>query len=181
VLISSGGLGREVHVLLRAATLPGSEAVMALMGGGWVRAAGGAVSSALGRVGLRAGEDLAGIASGIASLGDAEARAAFAHTVRAAIDPRGQRISAVDRLYLAAELPTLIVWGERDPMIPAAHGRAAHEAMPGSRLEVFAGAGHFPHREQPDRFVVLLERFIAETEPADVAASRWRDLLRAAG
>jgi pimeloyl-ACP methyl ester carboxylesterase len=181
VLISSGGLGREVHVLLRAATLPGSEAVMALMGGGWARAAGGAVSSALGRVGLRAGEDLAGIASGIASLGDAEARAAFAHTVRAAIDPRGQRISAVDRLYLAAELPTLIVWGERDPMIPAAHGRAAHEAMPGSRLEVFAGAGHFPHREQPDRFVVLLERFIAETEPADVAASRWRDLLRAAG
>jgi len=181
VLISSGGLGREVHALLRAATLPGSEAVMALMAGGWARAAGGAVSSALGRLGLRAGEDLAGIASGIASLGDAEARAAFAHTVRAAIDPRGQRISATDRLYLAAEMPTLIVWGERDPMIPAAHGRAAHDAMPGSRLEVFAGAGHFPHREQPDRFVVLLERFIAETEPADVAASRWRDLLRAAG
>jgi pimeloyl-ACP methyl ester carboxylesterase len=181
VLISSGGLGREVHALLRAATLPGSELALALLGGGWLRTAGGFVGSALGRLGLRAGEDLAGVAAGIASLGDAEARAAFVHTARAAIDPRGQRISATDRLYLAAELPTLIVWGERDPIIPLAHGRAAHEAMPGSRLEVFAGAGHFPHREEPARFASVLERFVAETEPATLAEARWRALLRATG
>jgi pimeloyl-ACP methyl ester carboxylesterase len=121
------------------------------------------------------------VAAGIASLGDAGARAAFVHTARAALDAGGQRVSATDRLYLAAELPTLIVWGEDDPIIPAAHGRAAHEAMPGSRLELFAGAGHFPHREQPARFVALLERFVAETEPAALAEARWRELLRAAG
>src|SRR4051794_12426347 len=112
VLIASGGLGREVHPILRAATLPGSELALAVLGGGWVRSAGGALGSAVRRVGLRAGEDLAGVAAGIASLGDAEARAAFIHTARAAIDAGGQRVSATDRLYLAAAMPTLIVWGD---------------------------------------------------------------------
>jgi pimeloyl-ACP methyl ester carboxylesterase len=180
VLISSGGLGREVHLILRAATLPGSELVLALLGGAWLRATGGAVGGALARLGLRTGEDLTGVATGIGSLADAGARGAFVQTARAAIDAGGQRVSATDRLYLAAELPTLIVWGERDPIIPVEHGRAAHDAIPGSRLEVFAGAGHFPHREHPARFVSVLEDFVATTEPAAMPESRWRDLLRAA-
>jgi pimeloyl-ACP methyl ester carboxylesterase len=181
VLISSGGLGREVHPMLRASTLPGSEIVLALLGRGWLRATGGAVAATLRRLGLRAGEDLAGVAAGIASLGDADARGAFVHTARAAIDPGGQRVSATDRLYLAAHLPTLIVWGERDPIIPAAHGEAAHAAIPGSRLEIFAGAGHFPHREQPVRFVSLVEGFLRSTEPAAMAEADWNGLLRVSG
>jgi pimeloyl-ACP methyl ester carboxylesterase len=180
VLIASGGLGREVHAILRAATLPGSELVLALLGGGWLRATGGALGGALARLGLRTGEDLAGVATGIGSLADAGARSAFVHTARAAIDAGGQRVSATDRLYLAAELPTLIVWGERDPIIPVEHGRAAHAAIPGSRIEVFAGAGHFPHREHPARFVSVLEEFVATTEPATMVETRWRELLRAA-
>jgi pimeloyl-ACP methyl ester carboxylesterase len=180
VLIASGGLGREVHPLLRAATLPGSELVLALLGGGWVRATLGALGATLARLGLRTGEDLAGVATGIGSLGDADARGAFVHTARAAIDPGGQRVSATDRLYLAERLPTLIVWGERDPIIPAAHGVAAHDAIPGSRLELFAGAGHFPHREDPVRFVAVLEDFLRSTEPAAIAESDWTALLRAA-
>jgi pimeloyl-ACP methyl ester carboxylesterase len=180
VLIGSGGLGREVHPVLRAATLPGSELVLALLGGGWLRVTGGAIGSTLARLGLRTGEDLAGVTTGIGSLADAGARSAFVHTARAAIDARGQRVSATDRLYLASKLPTLIVWGERDPIIPAAHGLAAHEAIPGSRLEVFAGAGHFPHREQPVRFVSLLEDFMRTTEPASIADDEWSELLRTA-
>ena len=178
VLISSGGLGREVHPILRASTLPGSEIVLALLGRRWLRTTGGAVGATLGRLGLRAGEDLAGVAAGLASLGDADARGAFVHTARAAIDPGGQRVSATDRLYLAAHLPTLIVWGERDRIIPAAHGEAAHAAIPGSRLEIFAGAGHFPHREQPVRFVSLVEDFVRSTEPAAMAEADWNGLLR---
>ena len=178
VLISSGGLGREVHPILRASTLPGSEIVLALLGRRWLRTTGGAVGATLGRLGLRAGEDLAGVAAVIASLGDADARGAFVHTARAAIDPGGQRVSATDRLYLAAHLPTLIVWGERDPIIPAGHGEAAHAAIPGSRLEIFAGAGHFPHREQPVRFVSLVEDFMRSTEPAAMAEADWNGLLR---
>ena len=181
MLISSGGLGREVHPILRASTLPGSEIVLALLGRRWLRTTGGAVGATLGRLGLRAGEDLAGVAAGIASLGDADARGAFVHTARAAIDPGGQRVSATDRLYLAAHLPTLIVWGERDPIIPAAHGDAAHAAIPGSRLEIFAGAGHFPHREQPVRFVSLVEDFMRSTEPAAMAEADWNGLLRVSG
>jgi pimeloyl-ACP methyl ester carboxylesterase len=181
VLIGSGGLGREVHPLLRAATLPGSELVLSLLGGAWLRTTGDALAATLSRLGLRAGEDLAGVATGLGSLGDADARGAFVHTARAAIDAGGQRVSATDRLYLAERLPTLIVWGERDPIIPAAHGIAAHRAIPGSRLEVFAGAGHFPHREEPARFVALLEEFVRSTEPAEIAESDWTALLRAAG
>ncbi len=90
-------------------------------------------------------------------------------------------MSATDRLYLAAHLPTLIVWGERDPIIPAAHGEAAHAAIPGSRLEIFAGAGHFPHREQPVRFVSLVEDFLRSTEPAAMAEADWNGLLRVSG
>jgi pimeloyl-ACP methyl ester carboxylesterase len=179
VLVSSGGLGREVHPLLRSASLPGSELVLALLGGSWLRSAGSAVAGALGRLGIRTGEDLAGVAAGVASLGDARARMAFVHTVRAAIDPQGQRVSATDRLYLAGEVPTLIVWGERDPLIPAAHGRAAHAAIPHSRLEIFDGAGHFPHRDEPVRFTEVLADFMAGTEPSAVAPERWREMLQA--
>src|SRR4051812_48808902 len=143
-------------------------------GSGWPRGAG---ASAVGRVGRRGGGALAAVAAGTASLGDAGARTAFVHPAGAAIDPGGQRVSATDRLYLAAEMPTLVVWGERDPIIPVEHGRAAHAAMPGSRLEVFPGAGHFPHREDPARFVALLEGFIGSTEPAVVREARWRELL----
>jgi pimeloyl-ACP methyl ester carboxylesterase len=179
VLIGSGGLGREVHLILRAATLPGSELVLALLGGAWLRATGGALAGALARVGLKTGEDLAGVTGGIGSLADAGARGAFVHTARAAMDARGQRVSATDRLYLAADLPTLIVWGERDPIIPVAHGRDAHAAIPGSRLEVFAGAGHFPHRDAPARFVSVLEDFVRTTEPAALAESDLTARLRA--
>ena len=115
------------------------------------------------------------------SLGEPEARAAFLHTLRAVIEPGGQRVNSHDRLYLAANLPTLLVWGARDPIIPADHGRNAHAAMPGSRLEIFDNAGHFPHLDDPVRFVELLREFIADSEPADLDAETLRDRIRAGG
>jgi pimeloyl-ACP methyl ester carboxylesterase len=167
VVVSSGGLGREVHPLLRAATLPGAELVLPLLAHQRVLGAGGAVGQVLARLGLRAGPDIAEMARGYASLGDAEARAAFLHTVRAVIDYTGQRVSAADRLYLASLLPTLIVWGRRDPLIPAVHGEFAHGRMPGSRLEIFEDAGHLPQLDDPIRFAALLREFLEETEPAE--------------
>jgi pimeloyl-ACP methyl ester carboxylesterase len=167
VVVSSGGLGREVHPLLRAATLPGAEIVLPLIASQRVLGWGGAVGQALARIGLRAGPDIAEMARGYASLADAEARSAFLHTVRAVIDHSGQRVSAADRLYLSSMLPSLIVWGRRDPLIPAAHGASAHRLMPGSRLEVFEDAGHFPHLDDPIRFAAVLREFLDETEPAE--------------
>lgn len=167
VVVSSGGLGREVHPILRAATLPGAEIVLPWLAHQRVLGAGGAVGQVLARFGLRAGPDIAEMARGYASLADAEARAAFLHTVRAVIDYTGQRVSAADRLYLTSLLPTLIVWGRRDPLIPATHGEFAHGEMPGSRLEIFEEAGHFPHLDDPIRFAGILRDFLETTEPSE--------------
>jgi pimeloyl-ACP methyl ester carboxylesterase len=174
VLVSSGGLGREVHPLLRAATLPGSELVLPLISNDTVRNAGTAVSQAFGRLGFRAGPDIAEFARGYGSLADGDARQAFIHTLRAVIDPGGQRVNASDRLYLAEDMPSLIVWGRRDPIIPVQHAGIAQRGMPGSRLEIFDDAGHFPQLDEPLRFARTLSDFIESTEPADVDADSMR-------
>ena len=176
VLVSSGGLGPEVSLMLRAATLPGSELVIPLLASAGVLSAGRGFAHLLGKIGLRPGTDLEEIAAGFASLADRDAMSAFVHTLRASVDIGGQRVDARDRLYLAGEGPTLLVWGERDPVIPVHHGIEAHELIPGSRLEIFPDAGHFPHREDPLRFSRLLSGFIESTEPGMVDYERLAEL-----
>jgi pimeloyl-ACP methyl ester carboxylesterase len=168
VLVSSGGLGREVHVMLRAATLPGSEVVLPLIAHQRLHGVGGTVGRVLERLGLRAGTDLAEMARGYGSLADADARMAFLHTLRAVLDIGGQRVSATDRLYLAELLPSLIIWGERDPLIPIDHARIAHRELPNSRLEVFEDVGHFPQLQDPVRFAQTMTDFIESTEPTEL-------------
>jgi pimeloyl-ACP methyl ester carboxylesterase len=166
VLVASGGLGQEVAMLLRGLTFPGAEHVLPLACNRPVRDAGVAVTGWLDRIGLHPVPVVAEMWRSFASLSDGATREAFMHTLRAVVDLHGQRVNATDRLYLASDVPTLIVWGDRDPIIPLAHGIAAHEAIPGSRLEVFEGVGHYPHCEQPARFVEVLTDFLATTEPA---------------
>jgi pimeloyl-ACP methyl ester carboxylesterase len=178
-LIDSGGLGATVHGLLRAATLPGSELVLPFLAGSRVLKTGEAVGRLLSRVGVRVGTDAAEMARGHASLSDREARLAFVHTLRASIDPRGQRVRATDRLYLAEELPLLILWGARDRIIPVGHGRRAHEMVPGSRLEVFESAGHFPHLDEPERFVRTVRDWIETTEPGAPDYNRFSAAIKA--
>jgi pimeloyl-ACP methyl ester carboxylesterase len=168
VLVSSGGLGREVHLMLRAATLPGSELVLPLISTQRLNRVGGAVAQLLGRLGLRAGPDLAEMAKGYGSLADAGARQAFIHTLRAVLDIGGQRVNATDRLYLAELLPSLIIWGQRDPLIPVHHADIAHQALPGSQLEIFEDSGHFPQLTDPVRFAHALIDFIETTEPTQI-------------
>jgi pimeloyl-ACP methyl ester carboxylesterase len=182
VLVSSGGLGREVHPLLRAATLPGSELVLPVIAHQRLHGVGSALARALERLGLRAGTDLAEMARGYGSLADAGARQAFILTLRAVIDITGQRVSATDRLYLAELLPSLIIWGRHDPLIPVDHATVAHQGLPGSRLEVFEDAGHFPQLHDPVRFARTLIDFIETTEPTqtdftDADFDRLRGLL----
>jgi pimeloyl-ACP methyl ester carboxylesterase len=179
VLVDSGGLGREVNLLLRAATLPLSEVVLPFLASTRLLDAGRAVGRLFGRVGLQAGTDVAELARGHASLADPEARAAFVHTLRTIVDPGGQRVNASDRLYLAENIPFLLVWGERDPIIPVEHGVAAHELVRSSRLEVFEEAGHFPHVDDPQRFLDVLLDFIDTTEPATTDPESWKDMLKA--
>jgi pimeloyl-ACP methyl ester carboxylesterase len=178
VLVSSGGLGREVNAMLRAAVLPGSELVLPLLASSRVLNASSAVGAFFGRFGLRAGPDLEEMWRGFSSLNDVGARAAFIHTLRGIVDPGGQRVNATDRLYLAQRVPTMLLWGERDPIIPVQHGLDAAELIPGSRFEAFPDAGHFPHRTDPKAFARTLEDFIESTEPAEVNEDDFRELLR---
>jgi pimeloyl-ACP methyl ester carboxylesterase len=174
VLVSSGGLGREVHLLLRAAALPGAEYVLPTLTSAGLLGVGRRAGGLLRRLHLAPGGDLAILAQGFASLDNTGSRQAFLHTVRSVIEPSGQRVSAHDRLELAGLLPSLIVWGEKDSIIPVEHGAAAHDAMPGSRFEVFPDAGHMPHDADPERFAALLIEFCQSTEPAHLTADHWR-------
>ena len=177
VLVDAGGLGREVSWLLRLLTLPGAEYVMPVVFPSFVRDWGDAVSGFLRDRGIQRART-AEMWRSYRSLTEPENRRAFVRTVRAVIDPGGQSVSAMDRLYLAAHMPTLIVWGEDDRIIPLAHAYQAHDAIPNSRLEVMEGVGHFPHAEDPDRFVEILVDFMRTTEPSAATPEQLRQLLR---
>jgi pimeloyl-ACP methyl ester carboxylesterase len=178
VLISSGGLGREVSPLLRAATLPGSELVMPFLVTDWAARAGASAFGLLDRFGLRPGAHLLEMGRGYASLVEQDARLAFINTLRAVIDAGGQKVSAMDRLYLAERMPVLIIWGDRDPIIPVEHGRRAHAEIPHSRLVEIPGARHWPQLDQPRRVCGELTRFIEDTEPFEFDLDWMRQQLR---
>ncbi|TVR25965.1 MAG: alpha/beta fold hydrolase [Ilumatobacter sp.] len=177
VLVGSGGLGREVSWLLRLVTLPLAEYTMPFIFPRWFADRGTDASRFLHGRGLRAPR-LGEMWRAYSSLAGAENRAAFVRTIRTVIDPGGQTVCALDRLYLAAHVPTLIVWGEIDPIIPVSHGRAAHEEIAGSRLELLEGVGHFPHTEAPEQFLEVLVDFLATTEPAATSGPSLQDVLR---
>lgn len=180
VLVSSGGLGPEVTPLLRAATLPGTDLALSLATSERAKGVYRKLLSPFGRFNLTAGPSLAHILEHAACLQDPETRHAFIHTVRAVMDLKGQRIDARNRLYLANNIPVMIVWGERDRLIPIKHGREAHEMLPKSRLEVFEGAGHFPHRDDPGRFVEIVLDFVDSSEPARLSAEVLRLFVKEA-
>jgi pimeloyl-ACP methyl ester carboxylesterase len=177
VLVSSGGLGEEVSLILRALTLPGVEYVLPFACTNVVHDAGVKIGNWLHRIGFGARPHLQEIWESYGSLADAETRASFVHTLRSVVDHAGQRVSATNRLYLASEIPTLIMWGDRDSFIPVHQAYATHEALPGSRLEIFPGVGHFPHCESPQQFVDVLVDFMTTTSPAAISPAHWRDLM----
>lgn len=180
-LVSSGGLGPEVNPLLRVLAVPGTGYVLSLACNSWLHRSGIALGGTLGRLGWRPGAQLEEVWRSYGSLADAETRTAFLQTLRSVVDSGGQRISAQDKLHLAAAVPTLIVWGDRDPIIPVGQAYAAHEAIAGSRLEIFEGCGHFPHCEAPERFLDVLRAFMRETPAAQLPGADPAALLRAAG
>ena len=178
VLVSSGGLGREVGTLLKTLSLPGAEHVLPLVCSPKLRDTAARVGEWLGRLGLRAGPVIEEMWRGYAGLAERDAQRAFFRTLRAVVDAGGQAVSASDRLYLASYTPLLIVWGDRDTLIPVEHAHAAHAAVPGSRLEIFEGVGHFPQVEAPERLLDCLVDFVDSTEPARLTPADRRELLR---
>ena len=161
VLVSSGGMGREVNLLLRSAALPGAAQFLAIVASAPVLSPIEAAGRVAWKVGWRPGADLGAIWEGFRSLGDRESRRAFLATTRAVIDIGGQT-SAPTTIWMARSDPDPDRVGSKDRMIPVAHAIAVEQALPDCRVEVFEGAGHFPHLEDPDRFARVVREFIAQ-------------------
>lgn len=179
VLVSSGGLGPELSIGLRLATVPGAELVLDLVTDApWpLRTSLALLRRAGAAVGWRRAEDLAEAGEALVELHDAEARTAFLRTLRSVADLRGQAITSLDRLYLAAALPTLVVWGTDDRIIPVEHAHTVTRLVPGARVELFEGAGHWPHLSDPGRFADVLLDFLDSTAPAAHDRDSWRSVL----
>jgi len=172
VLISSGGLGPDLSVILRLASMPGAELVLPVIAPQplvWIGNRLGSWLTSAGMHSPQAGE----MWNAYSSMSDGQTRQAFLRTLRSVVDHRGQAVSATNKLHLSSGLPTLLIWGDQDRIIPVSHGYATHDAVPGSRLEVLSGVGHFPHVESPTAVVQILSDFIETTDPgADVASQK---------
>jgi pimeloyl-ACP methyl ester carboxylesterase len=177
VLVSSGGLGPEVSAGIRAVTTPGFHQVVGLLTLPGVRHLGKAGLVALSRTGLRATRDLDEVAEIFDSFRDPAARAAIRHVVAAVVDWKGQIVSLADRAYLTDEMPMAVIWGRDDRVIPVRHASNAAALAPGARVEVFPNAGHFPHKDHPQRFAKIVHEFIRSTQPATHSRARFRGLL----
>jgi pimeloyl-ACP methyl ester carboxylesterase len=179
ILVSAGGVGREVNPVLRAVSLPGAHLMLSSLGLPGMRLQVGLFAHLMRLLDTDLGQDAAELLTLVDALPDATARDAFIRTLRAVVDWRGQAVTMLDRCYLTEGMPTMLIWGDRDGVVPVRHAHRAHEAMPGSRLEIFEGAGHFPFHTDPRRFLALVEEFTAGTAPADWSREHWRELLRA--
>ncbi len=177
VLVSSGGLGPEVSPAIRAITTPGFHQVMGLLTLPGIRHVGKAGMRALAATGSRPLRDLAEAAEIYDSFKDSHTRAAIRHVVRAVVDWKGQIVTMSDRAYLTDAMPMCVVWGRNDRILPVRHANNAAALAPTARVEVIPNAGHFPHKDHPQRFVKIVNEFIRSTEPAAYDRERWRELL----
>lgn len=69
-------------------------------------------------------------------------------------------------------VPTLVMWGEEDSLIPLAAGQWFARTLPKARLVSYPGIGHLPMEEAPDRSAADLARFVASLAPSPVAGSK---------
>ena len=181
VLVAPGGFGPEVTPAIRAVTTPGFHQVMGGLTLPGIRHVSLAGLRALARTPIRRTRDLAEVADIIESFADSRTRAAIRHVVRAVVDWKGQIITMTDRAYLTEAMPMCVIWGSDDMVIPVSHATTAAAVAPSARIEVIPNAGHFPHKDHPQRFVKLLNDFIRTTQPAWYDAEAWRAHLRGGG
>jgi pimeloyl-ACP methyl ester carboxylesterase len=178
ILVAPGGLGPEVSAAIRAITLPGFDAAMGVATLPGVRHVTSLGLRSLAMSGLSAVRDCDEVAAIVESFRDRKARKAIRHVVSAVVDWRGQVVTMVDRAYLTQAMPMLVIWGTDDAVIPVRHAGVAAEIAPGAVVEIIANAGHFPHKDHPQRFVKIVNDFIRTTQPASYHRGRWRALLK---
>lgn len=179
MLVATGGLGPEVSPAIRVISTPGFPQVMGLLTVPGVRQVAAAGMRTLAATRLGPVRDLGEVACIYESFRDPQARSAIAHVVRAVVDWRGQIVTMADRAYLTDAMPIAVVWGADDWVIPVRHADNVAALAPKARVEVIPNAGHFPHKDHPQRFVKIVNDFVRSTEPATYSRARWRRLLAA--
>ena len=90
----------------------------------------------------------------------------------------GQIVTMADRAYLTEAMPMAVIWGSDDRVIPVRHAGNAAALAPAARVEVIPDAGHFPHKDHPQRFAKIVHEFIRSTQPATYSRARFRGLLK---
>jgi pimeloyl-ACP methyl ester carboxylesterase len=178
VLVASGGLGPEVNPAIRAVTTPGFHEVMSVLTLPGLRHLGVAGLRTLSALPFGPTRDLDEAAEIFDSFKDPAARHAIRHVVRAVVDWRGQVVSMADRAYLTEAMPVCVIWGREDRIIPVRHAATAARLAPGARVEVIPDAGHFPHKDDPERFGQIVRDFVRSTKPATYSRARFRALLK---
>ena len=179
-LIGSGGLGKEVNWILRLLAVPGAELPLTGAAAPFLVSAGDRARGFLTGKGVRA-VSLEEPWAAYESLGKPGHRRTFFKTLRAVVDNKGQAVSANNRLHLAGQLPFQLIWGDRDPIIPVSHGHATHDAIPGSRLAIVEGTGHYPHVEDPAAVERIITEFMESTEPGHIDHDTLSTLVTAGG
>lgn len=176
VLVSTGGLGKEVSPVIRLLTLPGSGlALAAATASPWRPIVAGTLRS-LSRLPLNVTRDLGEVARIYEAMADPAQRTAIQRVTSHVLDWRGQFVTMTDRSYLARLMPVLVIWGRNDMVIPVSH--AEHAPTQISDVHVLEDSGHFPHHDHPDEFSQIVVDFIARTSPATYSRGRWRAMLR---
>jgi pimeloyl-ACP methyl ester carboxylesterase len=159
VLVSAGGLGREVHPVLRAAALPVAPAVLRAALGPRLRRL--YRQPGLHRALRLTPDNVTNLRRAARALGSEAGQASFFASLRGVIAPSGQRAASEEMRAFAERVPMLLIWNEGDPVIPLAHARAhAERAKPFSRLVVFPSNGHEPHRRSAERFAEEVAAFV---------------------
>lgn len=181
MLVASGGLGAEVSPGIRIIATPGFDQLMSVLTLPGLRHAGVLGLRALAAGPWKATRDLDEVADIFESFKDRRARQAVRHVVRAVVDWQGQIVTMADRAYLTEEMPLWVVWGRDDQVIPVRHAANAAALAPRSRIEVIPDAGHFPHKDHPERFAKVVTDFVRTTQPAKYSRARFRALLKAGG
>lgn len=177
VLVASGGLGPEVTPAIRAITTPGFHQAMVVLAAPGIRHVTTAAMRLLAATGIPQARDLAEVADIYDSFRDPRTRAAIAHVTRAVVDWKGQIVTMADRAYLTEAMPMCVVWGADDLVIPVSHASNASALAPTARVEIIPNAGHFPHKDHPERFAKIVRDFVRSTEPSTHDRERWRELL----
>jgi pimeloyl-ACP methyl ester carboxylesterase len=158
VLVDPAGFGRELNPLLRLWSIPMAGSAVFWLSQQlfpglreWIYPGSGSITKAWL---LRAAKVLR--TPGV--------RANAVQVARLGVNLRGQREELFrdlhDRLP-SLTMPTMIIWGDRDPIVPVQHAYAANKLIPNSEVRIIEGCGHLPQLERPEEFNRLVLGFLA--------------------